>query len=41
MEQISKLFTLFAWLAGVVVILGIIATVFYFRWRAAGQERGI
>lgn len=41
MEQISNLFTLFAWLAGVAVVLGIIGTIIYFRWRASGQERGI
>lgn len=41
MEQISNLFNLFAYFAIGFVILAIIAAVIYFRWRAAGQERGI
>lgn len=41
MDSISRLFELFAWLAGGATVLGIIATILYFRWRASGQERGI
>lgn len=41
MSNITHLFDMFARVAFVIVILCIIFTVIYFRWRAAGQERGI
>lgn len=41
MDQISELFKLFAWGAGVLVVLAVVGMLIYFRWRANGQERGI
>lgn len=41
MEEITALFRLFAILAGVAVVIGIIGMFIYFKWRASGQERGI
>ncbi|MFC6593097.1 hypothetical protein ACFP81_14585 [Deinococcus lacus] len=41
MEEIAKLFQLFAMAAGVLVVVGIIGIIIYFRWRAEGQERGM
>lgn len=41
MEQITGLFSMVAKVGLILGVLALIATILYFRWRAAGQERGI
>lgn len=41
MGSISSAFGVLAWILVIFLILCVVAAVFYMRWRAAGQERGI
>jgi hypothetical protein len=41
MGNITHTFNMVAYIMGGLLVLGIILMILYYRWRAAGQERGI
>lgn len=41
MNDITAAFGVLAWIMGALLLVLVVGAVFYMRWRAAGQERGV